>query len=201
MINPQKTITIRNQVEKLKNREILDFRTLTWLAEWSSTQISRIQLCELWGTPPQYSESVWHHRSPWLLVRSFSSRTFWKELDSILMTCYFFWVSTCYWSSLRAISEAPRLFFACSGIRGYRYACSIVHPKSYATDKVRVQEVFAAFRVLKSVHWRRRSVEFHWFCPPYWFYPPLLNEIWGFPPEAAKIWTITSLSRDIDDNR
>ena len=60
--------------------------------------------------------------------------------------------STCYWSSLRAISEAPRLFFACSGIRGYRDACSIVHPKSYATDKVRVQEIFAAFEVLKSVH-------------------------------------------------
>ena len=79
-----------------------------------------------------------------------------KSLIRSWRPAIFFWVSTCYWPSLRAISEAPRLFFACSGFRGYRDACSIVHPKSYTTDKVRVQEVFAAFRVLKSVHWRRR---------------------------------------------
>ena len=62
----------------------------TWLAKWSLTWISRISLHEIGGTPPQYTEAVWHHRSPWPLVRSFSTRTFWKELDWIRLTCYFF---------------------------------------------------------------------------------------------------------------
>ena len=124
----------------------------TWLTKWSFTLLYAWDYGDPLLSPMLFRTTVLHDYSYDL----FQPGLFEKSLIGSDWPSYFFWGSTCYWSSLRAISEAPRLFFACSGIRGHRDACSIVHPKSYATDKVRVQEVFAAFRVLKSVHWRRR---------------------------------------------